>query len=196
MDLSKIDFAALRSRFKESPHKNIDVEVLKAAIRAQLERLIRLNPTRADYQEKFQELIESYNNGSRNIEMLFNELLTLSGTLTTEQKRHVREELTEEELVLFDILTRPAPELDPAERAQVKKVACELLKRIKELLVINWRKKSAARSTLKLLIEDVLDGGLPSPFTKALYEQKCAALFEHVFDKYPERGGSVYAEVG
>jgi type I restriction enzyme R subunit len=196
MDLSKIDFAALRSRFKESPHKNIDVEVLKAAIRAQLERLVRYNPTRADYQEKFQELIESYNNGSRNIELLFTELLALSGTLTAEEQRHVREKLSEEELVLFDILTRPAPELSAAERAQVKKVACELLPKIKAELVINWRKKPSARSRLRLSIEDVLDGGLPSSFSKELYLQKCTALFEHIFEKYPERDSSVYAQAG
>jgi len=71
MDLSKIDFAALRRRFKESKHKNTDLEVLKAAIRAQLEKLIRLNKTRTDFQEQFEELVESYNAGSRNIEALF-----------------------------------------------------------------------------------------------------------------------------
>jgi hypothetical protein len=35
------------------------LEVLKAAIRARLEKLIRLNKTRADFAEKFEELIES-----------------------------------------------------------------------------------------------------------------------------------------
>ena len=35
--------------------------------------------------------------------------------------------MTEEELVIFDILTRPAPELSADERAEVKKVARELL---------------------------------------------------------------------
>ena len=78
MDLSKIDFAALARKFKESKHKNTDLEVLKAAIRAQLEKLIRLNKTRADFAEKFEELIESYNAGSRNIEELLQELLNLS----------------------------------------------------------------------------------------------------------------------
>ena len=67
MDLSKIDFGALCERFKESKHKNTDLEVLKAAIHAQLEKLVRLNKTRTDFQEKFEELIESYNAGSRNI---------------------------------------------------------------------------------------------------------------------------------
>ncbi len=70
----------------------------------------------------------------------------------------------EEELVIFDILTRPAPELTTEERAEVKKVARELLARLKDLLVLNWRQKSAARSTLKLAIEDALDSGLPRAY--------------------------------
>jgi type I restriction enzyme R subunit len=116
IDLSKINFEALAQQFKESKHKNTDLEALKAAIAAKLEKLVRLNRTRADFAEKFEALIESYNNGSRNIEQLFEELLKLSNSLEAEQERHVRENLTEEELVIFDILTRPAPELSTAER--------------------------------------------------------------------------------
>ena len=196
MDLSKIDFEALRSRFKESKHKNTDLEVLKAAIRAQLEKLISLNKTRADFAEKFEELIENYNQGSQSIEGLFEELLKLSRNLNLEQERHVRENMTEEELVIFDILTRPAPELSADERAEVKKVARELLNKMKLLLVLNWRQKSTARSQLKLTIEDVLDTGLPRTYTPELYRQKCSALFEHVYESYPERDAGVYAAAG
>jgi len=193
MDLSKIDFAALRLRFSESKHQNTDLEVLKAAICAQLEKLIRLNKTRADFAAKFEELIESYNAGSRNIEELFEELLKLSRNLSGEQQRHVRENMTEEELVIFDILTRPAPELSNEERSEVKKVSRELLTKLKQLLVINWRQKSTARSQLKLAIEDTLDTGLPGAFTRDLYQQKCSALFEHFYESYPDSDKSVYA---
>ena len=64
-----------------------DLEVQKATIRAQLEKLTRLNKTRAD----FAELIENYNAGSRNIQELFEELLKLSRNLSEEQQRLVRE---------------------------------------------------------------------------------------------------------
>jgi type I restriction enzyme R subunit len=194
LDLSKINFEALAQRFKESKHKNTDLEALKAAIAAKLTKLVRLNRTRADFAEKFEALIESYNNGSRNIEQLFLELLKLSNSLDDEQERHVRENLSEEELVIFDILTRPAPELTSAERGEVKKVAKELLTRLKQLLVLNWRQKSAARSSLKLAIEDTLDT-LPAAYDRPLYSQKCTALFEHVYESYPERNAGVYAEV-
>ena len=187
LDLSKINFEALASRFKQSKHKNTDLEVLKAAIRAKLEQMIKLNSTRADFAEKFEELIERYNAGSATIEALYTELLNLSSRLNEEQHRHVRENMSEEELVVFDILTRPAPELSPQERADVKKVASELLKKLKGLLVIDWRKKSNARSQLKLSIEDTLDIGLPGAYTAELYQQKCAAMFEHFYESYPQR---------
>ena len=193
LDLSKINFAALVRRFKESKHKNTDLEVLKAAIRAQLEKMIRLNRTRADFAEKFEALIESYNAGSATIETLYAELLALSNSLNDEEQRHVRENMSEEELVIFDILTRPAPELSTEERAEVKKVARELLARLKGLLVLNWRQKSAARSQLKLAIEDTLDTGLPRAYTQEIYSEKCSAVFEHVYESYPERGAGVYA---
>ena len=192
LDLSKINFEVLAQRFKQSQHKNTDLEVLKAAIRAQLEKMIRINRTRADFAEKFEELIESYNNGSRNIEELFEELVRLSNSLTEEQERHVRENMSEEELVIFDILTRPAPALSTEERAEVKKVARELLTRLKALLVLNWRQKSTARSQLKLVIEDLLDTGLPRAYSPDLYRQKCSAVFEHVYESYPERNVGVY----
>jgi type I restriction enzyme R subunit len=193
INLSKINFEALAERFKISKHKNTDLEALKAAIRAKLVKLVQLNRTRADFAGKFEALIDSYNNGSRNIEQLFEELLKLSNSLDDEQERHVRENLSEEELVIFDILTRPAPELNTAERDEVKKVAKDLLTRIKTLLVLNWRQKSAARSSLKLAIEDTLDH-LPKGYDRPLYAQKCSALFEHVYESYPERNASVYAK--
>jgi type I restriction enzyme R subunit len=189
LDLSKINFAALAQRFKQSQHKNTDLEVLKAAIRAKLEKLIRLNRTRTDFAEKFEALIESYNAGSRSIEELYQELLKLSNSLNEEEQRHVRENLSEEDLVIFDILTRPAPELSPEERAEVKKVARELLARLKGLLVLNGRQKAAARSRLKLTIEDTLDTGLPRAYTPEIYRQKCSAVFEHVYESYPSDFG-------
>jgi type I restriction enzyme R subunit len=71
--------------------------------------------------------------------------------------------------------------------------ARDLLNRLKALLVLNWRQKSSARSQLKLTIEDVLDT-LPEAYDRPLYAQKCAALFEHIYESYPERDANVYSE--
>lgn len=154
---------------------------------------MRLNRTRADYLEKFEALIETYNSGSRNIEEVFKDLLALTQVLTEEQDRHVREHLSEEELTVFDILTRPGPDLSTEERGEVKKVARELLDRLHALLVLDWRKRSSARAQIRLAIEDTLDEGLPRTYTRELYNTKCEVLFEHVYESYQGDGGSVYA---
>jgi type I restriction enzyme R subunit len=191
-DLSKIDFEALRKKFDKKKPTNTDLEHLKAAVKAQLERMVLLNRTRADYLEKFQELIDGYNAGSRNIDDIFKELLALSNILTEEQTRHVRERLSEEELTIFDILTRPGPDLTSEEREEVKKVAKQLLDRLKELLVLGWRLKIGARAQVRLAIEDALDDGLPRAYSKDLYQTKCTAVFEHVYESYQGEGKSVY----
>jgi type I restriction enzyme R subunit len=184
IDISAIDFEALAKRFEKTNRKNIELERLKLAVRAQLEKMVRANPTRVDYLAKFEELIEAYNNGSRNIDDLFRELLALTRTLTDEQQRHVREQLTEEQLTVFDLLTRPGPELTTAEREEVKKVVCHLLERVRTALVLNWRQKAQARARVKLVIEDTLDEGLPRAYTPELYAAKCTRLFEHVYERF------------
>ena len=193
IDLSKIDFAALSRRFERDRPTNTDLEHLRAAVRAQLERMVLRNPTRRDYLETFQRLVDAYNTGSRNIEEIFRELIALSQVLTEEQTRHVRESLSEEELTIFDILTRPAPELDTEERAEVKRIASALLQRLHALLVLGWRQKVAVRARVRLAIEDLLDDGLPRAYSKELYAAKVEAVFDHVYRSYGGDGASVFA---
>jgi len=92
--------------------------------------------------------------------------------------------LSEPELTVFDLLTRPGPNLSEEEREEVKKVARLLLQRVKQALVINWRQKAQARAQVRLAIEDQLDEGLPRAYTPDLYQQKCSTIFEHVFESF------------
>ena len=181
---SETDFGAIQDAFLEA------LEGMGGA--ARLARMVELNPTRANYRDTFEALIASYNAGSRSVEEIYNQLLKLSQELSQEQQRHIRENLSEEELAMFDILLQPAPELSDAERAKVKQSARDLVARIKALLVLNWQQKSSARSQLKLLIEDALDIGLPRAYSKELLQQTCAAVFAHIEQAYPERDRSVY----
>jgi type I restriction enzyme R subunit len=114
--------------------------------------------------------------------------------LTEEQERNVREQLTQEELTVFDILTRPGPDLSAEERDEVKKVARQMLDRLRALLVLDWRKRSSARARIRLAIEDTLDEGLPRAYSKELYNTKCEMLFEHMYESYQGDGRSVYAD--
>ena len=184
IDLSRIDFKALAAKFKDSNTKNLDLERLKAAIRAQLDRLIAANETRVNLREKFEELIEQYNAGSLAIEQLFLELLELSRGLTDEEARHVREQLTEEELVVFDLLTRPGPDLSKDERNEVKKVARQMLAKLRGVFAVDWQKTSQARARVREAIEEALDDGLPRAYTPDVFKAKAGVVFQHVYERY------------
>lgn len=86
-------------------------------------------------------MIDAYNSGAKNIEELFQELIDFAQSLKEEEQRAMREELSEEELAIFDILTKPEPKLTKKEEAEVKKTVRELLEKLKnEKLVLDWKK--------------------------------------------------------
>ena len=194
VDLSRIDFDALRARLAASK-KHIEAEKLRGIINSKLDQMVRLNRSRLDYREKFEELIAEYNNGALNIEQLLNQLVDFAQSLSAEDQRATREELTEEELALFDILMKPAVSLTAADIKQVKAVARELLATLKEKkLVIDWRKKQQARAGVKLTIKEFL-AKLPAAFSVVVRDQKLDLAFQHVYDSYYGDGKSVYLRV-
>ncbi|MFC4994451.1 type I restriction endonuclease subunit R [Rubritalea tangerina] len=193
IDLSSIDFEALEKKFAKTNTKNTEAQKLRTLIEQKLNKLIRLNSSRYDYLERFERMIEEYNSGAHNIEELFKELVALSMELTEEEERHIREGLSEEELAVFDILTRPGPDLTDKETTEIKRVCRDMLAILKtEKLVLSWRQKRTARAAVRIAIEEMLDAGLPEAYTIDLFEAKCGALYQHVLQKYPDNGESIY----
>jgi type I restriction enzyme R subunit len=193
VDLSKIDFDDLSTRFKKENRKNTEVERLRAAIDRVLDMEVEANRTRIDFKEKFEELIAEYNSGSKNVSEQFDDLVALAGELNEEEQRHIREGLTEEELAIFDILTRPDMNLTEDEIESVRKVARDLLNTLKaEKLVLDWKKRQNTRADVFVTIEKALDTGLPSKFDKGVYTIKCQSVFDHVYDSYLGEGRSLY----
>lgn len=195
VDLSKIDFKTLKRLFDKG-HKRTVLEKLKEAIEKRLLMMVKLNASRLDYLRKFQQMIEEYNAGSKNIEQFFKQLTDFVKDLDEEDQRGIREGLTEEELALFDILTKPEIKMTEKEKLAVKKVVQSLLEKLKnEKLVLDWKKRQQSRADVRLVIETVLDE-LPRTYTKDIYGKKCDLVFQHVFDSYQDAGHSLYAVAG
>jgi len=193
IDLSQIDFDKLKEKFAKG-RKRTEVEKLKVAISQKLTAMVQMNRSRMDYLKKFQEMIDDYNAGSINIQQFFDALLKFSQSLNDEEKRGIAENLSEEELAMFDLLAKPEPKLTKNEEAEVKKVVKELLAKLKkEKLVLDWRKKQQSRQAVRLCIEEVLDT-LPPVYEKEVFQEKCDLAYRHVFDAYYGEGQSIYAK--
>lgn len=79
--------------------------------------------------------------------------------------QHDEERLSEEELALFDILTKPNFDIMDKEKVEVKKVSSMLLQTLKEAqLVLDWRKKQRTRADVYTTVKTVLDE-LPRDYT-------------------------------
>jgi type I restriction enzyme R subunit len=190
-DLAAVDWKGLEETFKQGRPRTA-AQRLRSLLSARLTALVRLNPSRVDLAERFEKLVEEYNLGSINTERFFQELLKFKDTLTEEEARSLSEGLTEEQLAIFDLLMRPAPDLTEAEKALVKKVAEELLAVVKRgKLVLDWRKEQNTRAAVRVAVEETLDR-LPEKFTRKLYVEKCDVVYQHVFDCYWDDGHSVY----
>jgi type I restriction enzyme, R subunit len=98
IDLSQIDFDALRERFQQGRQRT-EAEKLRGHLNVKLRQMVRLNKTRIDYLERLQRLIDEYNAGTRNVESFFEELIRLTQDLNQEEQRHLAEQLTEEEQI-------------------------------------------------------------------------------------------------
>jgi len=145
--------------------------------------------------ERFQQMIDEYNAGSMNVDEFFRQLTEFAKELNQEEKRSVAERLSEEELAVLDLLTKPDMELTKKDRKQVKEVARELLETLKkEKLVLDWRKRQQSRAAVMLSIEYTLDG-LPPNYSQDTYREKCDLVYQHIFDSYYGEGRSVYARV-
>ena len=192
LDLSKIDFEELQRRILKEKKLAL-LEKLKASISSKLSDMIQLNSMRKHFQEKFEQIIDDYNSGKLTMEQMYVQLVALTKELTQEEKRHLDENLSEEELAILDILTKPEPKLSKKEFETVKAAAQKLIKVIKkEKLVLDWRKKQSTRAKVKEAIETICDEILPEIYNKELFQEKCNALYEHFYDYYNNAKDNIY----
>ena len=193
VDISDVDFEKLGEVFGK--HKAAAAQRARSVIQRRVQALVEKNRTRMDYMERFEALIDDYNAGSLNQEEFLRKLQEFSDALDVEEERHIREGLSEEELAVFDLLTKPDIELTRDEKDQVKKASRDLIRRLKEEQIkIDWRKHQQTRAAVRVTIEETLDDELPKePYDRQLFTQKCNAVFQHVSESYAGPGENVYA---
>jgi len=130
--------------------------------------------------KKFQKLVSEYNTGSKAADDFLHDLLDFVGELNNEERRGLRENLSEEELAIFDILTQPDPELNPQERQFVK----AMLARLKaDKLILDGRLRERAKAAVRVAIEESLDK-LPPVYGDELWGGKVGRTYQWVFERY------------
>ena len=186
-DLSQIDMEKLRDEFaKKVRHKATALQDIREIIEQKLAKMLARNPSRMDYQQKYEEIVAAYNRETDRvtIEEIFRRLTELMDELDAEQRRAVEEGLSEDELALFDLLKKE--DLGKAERERVKQASRDLLASIKARLAVLDRfwEKEQTKADVEVFILDEVHIRLPSPpFTTEDKKAVAGKVYAHVWQQ-------------
>src|SRR5689334_12022691 len=147
--------------------------------------MLASNPTRMDYQRKYEEITDYNREKDRTtIEETFRRLVELVNSLDEEQKRATREGLREDELALFDLLQKDG--LDKTARERVKQASRELLASINARLaeLDRFWEKEQTKADIEVFILDEVFVSLPTPpFTPDEKKFVAANIYAHVWQQ-------------
>lgn len=185
LDLSIINIDELRTEFKQVKNKNLVISDLRKLVADKLEIMLKKNKTRTKFAERFKRIIDEYNSGGSMNEDFYEKLLDLMNKMKEEEARHVKEDLTEEELEIFDLLCKES--LTKEEEKKVKLAAQNLyntlLENKKELFVIDWQNDQTPREKVRSKIISVLNEYLPDSYDRTIFQTKSDIIFEHIVEQ-------------
>ncbi len=186
-DISGINFDLLRQEFAKSNEKNLILKDLLELLQERLDKMLSANPSRINFYERYQKIIEDYNQEQDRvaIEKTFQELMDLTKSLSEEEKRYVREGFeNDEQLTMYDILIKD--DLTKNEIKKIKEVAVELLDNIKEQLATMDHpfEKRETKAAIIVTIRDTLWQMLPESYSDESIDTYKDAVYEYVQQHY------------
>lgn len=186
-DISGIDFDLLRREFAKSQEKNLVLKDIQDLLQERIAQMLAANPSRINFYEKYQEIIQNYNNEQNRvtIEKTFEELMKLSHELTEEEKRYIREGFeNDEQLSMYDVLMKD--DLSKEDIKKLKTVAKDLLEKIKTLLstMDHPFDKQETRASIIITIRDILWKELPESYSDESINYYRDAVYNYVSQHY------------
>ena len=159
---------------------------LDELVQTRLNTLLRKNPSRINFYDKYKEIIDAYNNEQNraSIEKTFDELMKLANTLSQEEQRYVREEFqNDEQLAIYDLMFED--NLSQKDIKKIKEVSVELLEKIKNAVnsIDHCFDKEEGQASVKIIIRNLLYQDLPdSVFNN--YETYQRKIYDYVYARY------------
>lgn len=183
-NLADIDFDKLREEFKQTEHKHIAIASMRQFIDDKIKKMLKNNQGRVSFSDRYQKIIDRYNEGATQTEQFFEELQKFTQDLQAEDQRHIREGLTEDELEVFDLLLKD--KLTKKEEQQVKLAAKDLIIALvnasPKVLVQDWWRDAQSKAKVRALLETVLDNELPESYDPQVFKNKVVKVFDLLQD--------------
>ena len=185
IDISKIDVDELREIFKNKRNKNIEISSLRVHIEKKIELMLRRNVTRTDFAERFRNIIDAYNSGGAEADDFYEKILKFMDELREEEERHIKEDLSEEELEIFDLLKKDKITKDEEKRVKLaaKELYSSLMAKKEDLFIVGWQNDAKPRERVRSAIINCLNNALPESYDRHIFTAKSNLVYQHIVDQ-------------
>jgi len=185
IDVSKMDIDELRDIFKHKKNKNLEIAKLRELIDKKLEQMLQKNVTRSNFADRFRNIIDAYNSGGSQNDDFYEKILKFMEELRAEEERHIKEELSEEELEIFDLLRKEKLTKDEEKRVKLaaKELYATLLAQKKELFVVGWQNDPQPKERVRSAIVNSLNKSLPDCYDRDIFTFKSDKVYQHIVDQ-------------
>ena len=161
LGLEQPDLSILSDEFLKDveglKQKNVAIELLNKLLKGQMKILKRKNVTVSQrFSEMLGNSIEKYNNRSIEASKVIEELIQLAKDLNEEQQRGNELGLTADEIAFYDALASHATAKEVMGDKNLRAIAHELTKTVKENMTVDWNKKASSRANMRRSVKRLL----------------------------------------
>jgi type I restriction enzyme, R subunit len=159
--LNKPDISILSPEFlaevKDSPHKNLALELLKKLLNDEIRTRQRKNLIQGrSFADMLEKSIKRYQNKSIETAQVIEELFELAKKMREARDRGERLNLREDELAFYDALEVNDSAVKILGDETLRTIARELVKTIRRNLTIDWTLKESVQANLRVEVKKVL----------------------------------------
>ena len=153
--------------------KNVAVELLNRLLKGQVKSLMKTNATVSKrFSEMLGNSINKYNSRSIETSKVIEELIQLAKDIKQEQQRGKELGLNSDEIAFYDSLVSHETAKKAMEDKELRAIAHELTKTVKENMGVDWSKRDSAKAKMRVAVRRLLKKyGYPPDLQKMAVEQ-------------------------
>ncbi|EVI62169.1 MULTISPECIES: type I restriction endonuclease subunit R [Staphylococcus] len=153
--------------------KNVAVELLNRLLKGQVKSLMKTNATVSKrFSEMLGNSINKYNSRSIETSKVIEELIQLAKDIKQEQQRGNELGLNSDEIAFYDALVSHETAKKAMEDKELRAIAHELTKTVKENMSVDWSKRDSAKAKMRVAVRRLLKKyGYPPDLQKMAVEQ-------------------------
>ncbi|HIQ05877.1 MAG TPA: type I restriction endonuclease subunit R [Anaerolineae bacterium] len=159
--IDKPDISILSDEFLDEvralPQKNLAVETLRKLLQDEIKVRLKKNVVQSrKFSEMLEQAIRRYHNRAIATVQVIEELIAIAKEMREAQRRGERLGLSEDEAAFYDALAANESAVEVLGDETLKKIARELVDRVRKSVTIDWDKRENTRAQLRVLVKRIL----------------------------------------